>query len=1211
MSPRGVTAVINRSLNIRSHEWPRLSLLVLMLFLVVVGNIWGRSTVYAGFLQEVGVAALPLLLTASAAVSLLAVVIYSAFADRISNDHLLLAILLVMLTAMISGRFLLGQEETELAYYLLYLLYLAIMESLFFLHWWTYVNGFYDTRTAKRLIPVVATAARVASIIAGFSMSLLNRVLTPADIILLWLLLLALVALLAWGMPWLLGERRRLAPADRLRITPLATEPTPNTQPAGYLETVREGAAYVAKSPFLRWLAASTLLLVILIPFLNYYTSDIFVETLADSQAIADFVAALIGAANLLLLPVQLFWLGRFINRVGLGNATLLFPSMTAVIATLLVIIPGLPLAALGFLNRTVLRATFHAPSDSLLYNAVPLRVKGRARAFVSGLLVPIGSLIGSGLLLLPLVPRTDWFVPAMIGLLGLAFFGCALGVRRQYGRALVNMLEQEDYSFLLEQEASELTVVDPATLERLQAQLAASERDEFTLFMARLISEVGGETAVSILATTARQNNAHVRASIIDLLAASHSRSPAARQLYDDMLADPDGDVRHSALRALVRLADPFDADLLTQAQQLCHDDNVEVRTLALYPLLRAGGDFQAQALALIEQMRQSPLVAERVAALRALAQTGELTYLPDLLHHLTDEADEVRLETAVSLETLLLAPDTTITPPLAEEVMAQLEIARADPVERIRQMVLQLSGRLGRELFYLRTHYQWLIAALQDESELVRETAVDTLVSLGKAAIPEIHPLVDSEQPQVRKLAALVLARIDAREYGPLIASHVTSNLLTIYHQVNEIEALTPLAATFDGLGLLCHALREDNQQLLAEIFYLLTALQTADSLVIIQTSLHSQDRRTRINALEALEALTSPQKAQLIAPLCDQETQPGQLLALAADTWEMQPLKPYDALARLLVEKQGGVWLRAVAAYSLGEIGAALTGHTRPDPAPTPPPSPPPPAERPARQRRRRSPADILNALSDDAPAAAEEVETAVPPTPTDMATVYHPPPTIARHFHLPQLMGLLQAALQDEAEAVQTAAAQARRLLEGRLTPTGQHEEDMMLSIIDRIIFLKEVLFFQEMTIDQLRVLASVCEESLFTADTVIYKEGDPGGILYVVVRGQVAIEREGRRKGSVARLGVVEAHAYFGEMNLFDQSPRTASAVALQDTVCLTLHREPLIALARQQPNLSLSLINVLSQRLRQTTERVAELTRSQPRELHKLFDQLS
>jgi CRP-like cAMP-binding protein len=161
---------------------------------------------------------------------------------------------------------------------------------------------------------------------------------------------------------------------------------------------------------------------------------------------------------------------------------------------------------------------------------------------------------------------------------------------------------------------------------------------------------------------------------------------------------------------------------------------------------------------------------------------------------------------------------------------------------------------------------------------------------------------------------------------------------------------------------------------------------------------------------------------------------------------------------------------------------------------------------------------------------------------------------------------------------------------------------------MLSTIERMIFLKEVPFFAAMNTDQLKIVAHVCEEVRFSAETRIYSEGDAGGEMYVVVEGRVAIERGGARRGSVIRLETLNAHGSFGEMNLFDDSPRSASALVVRDTLVLRLRREPLIALARQYPDLSLQLINVLSARLRETTDQIARLTKSRPRELHKLFD---
>jgi len=162
---------------------------------------------------------------------------------------------------------------------------------------------------------------------------------------------------------------------------------------------------------------------------------------------------------------------------------------------------------------------------------------------------------------------------------------------------------------------------------------------------------------------------------------------------------------------------------------------------------------------------------------------------------------------------------------------------------------------------------------------------------------------------------------------------------------------------------------------------------------------------------------------------------------------------------------------------------------------------------------------------------------------------------------------------------------------------------------LLSTIEKVIFLKEVSFFRDMTIEQLKVLASACTKELFEEGVQILDEGDTSAVLYVVVNGRVAIERKGRREGSFMRLATLGARTYFGEMALLDNRPRSASALAIQDTLALSLSREPLITLARQHPDLLLELTKVLSERIRQRNDRIGELTRTRPRELQELFEQ--
>ena len=235
-------------------------------------------------------------------------------------------------------------------------------------------------------------------------------------------------------------------------------------------------------------------------------------------------------------------------------------------------------------------------------------------------------------------------------------------------------------------------------------------------------------------------------------------------------------------------------------------------------------------------------------------------------------------------------------------------------------------------------------------------------------------------------------------------------------------------------------------------------------------------------------------------------------------------------------------------------------------------------------------------------------ADSEQTPASPTPP-MVTTNRPASVLPQGLSLADVEEILDVALQSGvAEDVRQWIKMAHQMITMRNITISAKGENTVLSTIEKIIFLKEVPFFQGMTIEQLKILAEVCEEELFEEDSRIFNAGDPGGALYVVVNGRVGIERE-KRKGSFARLANIEAHSYFGETNFFDNSPHSTSAVALQNTLTLRLRREPLVALARQHPNMSLELINVLSQRLRDANDRIAELTRTRPRELHKLFDQ--
>ena len=89
-----------------------------------------------------------------------------------------------------------------------------------------------------------------------------------------------------------------------------------------------------------------------------------------------------------------------------------------------------------------------------------------------------------------------------------------------------------------------------------------------------------------------------------------------------------------------------------------------------------------------------------------------------------------------------------------------------------------------------------------------------------------------------------------------------------------------------------------------------------------------------------------------------------------------------------------------------------------------------------------------------------------------------------------------------------------------------------------------------------------------------------RAGDPGRSFYVLLDGSAKVNRAGRRS---LRLN---AGAFFGEMALIDDSPRSADVVAEGEVLALTIDRSGFAKLLRTEPALSQALLRTLAGRLR-------------------------
>ncbi len=123
-------------------------------------------------------------------------------------------------------------------------------------------------------------------------------------------------------------------------------------------------------------------------------------------------------------------------------------------------------------------------------------------------------------------------------------------------------------------------------------------------------------------------------------------------------------------------------------------------------------------------------------------------------------------------------------------------------------------------------------------------------------------------------------------------------------------------------------------------------------------------------------------------------------------------------------------------------------------------------------------------------------------------------------------------------------------------------------------------LAEVPLFAALGRRNRRKVADAARIRRFRPGTVIMKAGRPGEALHVVLDGEVAVRRSGRRGLTLGPGSVV------GELAMLDGGPRTATVLAKGELVTLTIGRARFRKLLASEPQLGLAVAEELARRLR-------------------------
>ena len=137
-------------------------------------------------------------------------------------------------------------------------------------------------------------------------------------------------------------------------------------------------------------------------------------------------------------------------------------------------------------------------------------------------------------------------------------------------------------------------------------------------------------------------------------------------------------------------------------------------------------------------------------------------------------------------------------------------------------------------------------------------------------------------------------------------------------------------------------------------------------------------------------------------------------------------------------------------------------------------------------------------------------------------------------------------------------------------------------------------LRRYPLFAKLPEPELLQLAERARTRSFKRGETLFRKDDPGTHLYVVLDGAVKIALPGEL-GQEALVAIMRAGDHFGELALFDGSPRSASATALDDTRAALLARDDFLAFLDMHPAAVRVVLDALAKTIRRLSDRVEDL----------------
>lgn len=143
-------------------------------------------------------------------------------------------------------------------------------------------------------------------------------------------------------------------------------------------------------------------------------------------------------------------------------------------------------------------------------------------------------------------------------------------------------------------------------------------------------------------------------------------------------------------------------------------------------------------------------------------------------------------------------------------------------------------------------------------------------------------------------------------------------------------------------------------------------------------------------------------------------------------------------------------------------------------------------------------------------------------------------------------------------------------------------------------MEELELLRTVPIFSELTGEDIASLGRLSSRRRYPKDQVVFFENEEGDFFFMILEGRIKVTILGD-DGREVILSVLGPGDFFGEMALLDNEPRSATAIAVEDSELISLHRTDFQTVLTENRSITSALIKSLTARLRKANHQISTL----------------